>query len=84
MRRGDTREIEETGSSWKAAATHCMWNFQARRGYLDLAPDVEAGVRSLIRGVRILSLRSVRINFPVFGFVAGKPIGRANPDPPHG
>ena len=47
FRRGAAQELKESGSPWAVVASAGVWRSPAYRGYLDMAKDVEMGVRSL-------------------------------------
>ena len=47
FRRGATQELRESGSGWPVIASMGVWNSPAFKGYVDITPEVEAGVRQL-------------------------------------
>ena len=47
FRRGAAQDLETYGSPWEVIASAGIWNSPAFRCYLDLAADVEQGVRNL-------------------------------------
>ena len=47
FRRGTAQDLKTHGPPWAVVATAGLWNSPAFRGYVDLAADVEEGVRNL-------------------------------------
>ena len=47
FRRGAVQELKECGSPWAVLASDGLWRSPAFRGYVDMAEDVELGVRNL-------------------------------------
>ena len=48
FRRGDTQELRESGYGRPVIASIGVWNSPAFNGYVEIAPEVEAGVRQLL------------------------------------